>query len=380
MLAFSITNSINTRSLISLVENTRSGISSFIHQLRLVRNLPPDRQRERPTIEISPESLSENGLKAAAKNMQIELKDRGNNLHQRVASRLDIRQFEQSKKQVLNGEIQTLVGRGVIATSSTQSRPIPIAFDYIGRNDKLVLQKMMPFSPDIVRQLVKTFDGTQTQAADIVPGMPCGNYFNLHQFGEDLKLIEVSPGQNDASGIRIKLSEMPDNIPLLIHGGTLSASTIIYAQKGDYLYVYHAGPKASDSNWMTCTDGAQAIMDSHCRLTHTDMKNVMPDKKINNQFLVDFLSENYNQVFVNYAGMTSRPDSMLTQAPQNVSAFNYNEVSSNDPGAGNAMMLLLRQNGSIKMETLSDSLSISLASHDALSISHQIVSSEFTHL
>ncbi|MBY0443584.1 MAG: hypothetical protein K2Q15_00035, partial [Burkholderiales bacterium] len=291
------------------------------------------------------------------------------------ASEASSNEFLINKELVKQGSIQPLVGCGIIAPSMDGIKAIPIQFDYIRHDQDISMPSSQPFSlaSQEVKGLINTFDGAHMQAAELIPGTPLGNYFNQHQFGQELKILNMDNGQNGSVGIRINLSELPENTPLLISSGVLSGGTFIQAVKGDYLYAYNASTsKNNSSTWTTSIDGARSIIESHQK--YGDTPKLEPANHVNNQTLVDFLSATCDFAVMTYCGHENKSDSMISQAAANISTFDYNASAKvdNHVQVGNAMALLIKQDGKIKIETLSDDMRINLSSRNIASANHQV--------
>ncbi|CNL83525.1 cytotoxic necrotizing factor Rho-activating domain-containing protein [Yersinia proxima] len=267
------------------------------------------------------------------------------------------------KNTIMNGNIEPLVGKGIIATGqSTENLPISINQVRFDSQAREVIQNSGKTSSGITY-----FTGSDIESSELIPGLPLGNYFNQQRFDNILKVLTISNGDRGTVGCQFDLTQIEEGAPLLMNTSQLSGCTVVYAIKDNTFFSYHTGKNGNDtSGWKTSSDGVSSIIDAHSALTtsqhsHSDS---MPD----NQTLVDFLANNFDFYALTYCGHGEKVES-------NPNVFDYNQNRTLDDDkvrVGNAMALITRENGHIKVQTLSDDMTVNKSDLTTQSLAHRI--------
>ncbi|MCM4386626.1 cytotoxin, partial [Escherichia coli] len=143
-------------------------------------------------------------------------------------------------------------------------------------------------------------------------------YWSKYNLTNKTSIIRVANSARGANGIRIALKEVQENKPVIITNGNLSGCTTIVARKGEYLYEVHTGTLEPLLGF-TSTTGVKKAVEVLSTLAEQEIPSLAGT--INNDFLVDFLAENFDKSLVTYSSSTLKPDSIITISRDNVSTF-----------------------------------------------------------
>ncbi|WP_172668225.1 cytotoxic necrotizing factor Rho-activating domain-containing protein [Yersinia enterocolitica] len=275
------------------------------------------------------------------------------------------------------GNIEPLVGKGIIATGKANQN-LPTKMNLV-RFDSQAQQRVQ--NTDKTPAGITCFSGGDTKSSELIPGLPLGNYFNQQRFDNNLKIITIDNGDRGTIGCQFDLAQIEEGTALLINAGELSGCTMAYAIKDDTFFSYHAGQHGNDaSEWETGSDGARSIIDAHNILTSS--QNPHSDAMVNNQTLVDFLADNFDFYSLTYCGHGEK-----VVGNTNVFDYNQNKVTDdNKVRLGSAMALITRENGKVKVQTLSDDMTVNKNDLTTQSLAHRMgeyildAFDEMTHL
>ncbi|EKN4197797.1 hypothetical protein NTJ19_000868 [Yersinia ruckeri] len=267
------------------------------------------------------------------------------------------------KRAISNGNLAPLVGQGIIS-SNVRNSDMPISINYVclDKNTQKVMldTKSTDFGMNFFR-------GDDAQSAELIPGLPFGNYYNQQKFDNNLHVLTVNNGERGTIGCQINLAKIEEGYPLLINGGKLSGCTMVYAVKGNSLFIYHAGKSGNDaSDWKTGSDGVRSIIDAHSALT--SLKNDPLDSRADNQGLVNYLESHFDFYSLTYCGHGE-----AVEGGENVFDYNQDRATTDDNvRVGNAMALIVKHNGIIKIQTMSDDMTIDKKNVETQSVAHRI--------
>lgn len=79
---------------------------------------------------------------------------------------------------------------------------------------------------------------------------------------------------------------------------------------------------------------------------------------MSNDFLVDYLSENFEDSLITYSSSEKKPDSQITIIRDNVSVFPYFLDNIPEHGFGTSATVLVRVDGNVVVRSLSESYSL----------------------
>lgn len=256
------------------------------------------------------------------------------------------------KARLAEGDIGSFVGKGIIAGKHFLNE-LPVKCDYV-RVDKSIKETIGD-----TRAMVSgicAYTGEHIIASELIPGTPLGNYHNQQDYSSSLNVLQLENGDCGTIGFKINIRDLPCNQQLLIHGGELSGCTVVFAQKGDDLFAFHAGQLGNDASaWETGSDGVKSIIQSYDAMTGG--ANIDDDMIYDNQMLADFLAKNFDFSSLTYCGHNES-----VSDHKNVSVFNYNSeassVGDNKVRVGNAMLILTNKDNKPHIECLSDDMTI----------------------
>ena len=256
------------------------------------------------------------------------------------------------KSQLAEGKIGSFVGKGIMAGKHFLNE-LPVKCDYV-RVDKNIKDTISDTRAMVSGICACT--GEHIIASELIPGTPLGNYHNQQDYSSSLKVLQLENGDCGTIGFKINIRDLPCDQQLIIHGGELSGCTVVFAQKGDDLFAFHAGQLGNDASaWETGSDGVKSILQSYDAMTGG--ANIVDGMIYDNQVLADFLAKNFDFSSLTYCGHNE-----TVSDHKNVSVFNYNsEVSSvgdNKVRVGNAMLILTNKDNKPYIECLSDDMTI----------------------
>lgn len=108
----------------------------------------------------------------------------------------------------------------------------------------------------------------------------------------------MSNSARGANGIKIALEEVQEGKPVIITSGNLSGCTTIVARKEGYIYKVHTGTTKSLAGF-TSTTGVKKAVEVLELLTKEPIPRV--EGIMSNDFLVDYLSENFEDSLITYS-------------------------------------------------------------------------------
>ncbi|MDC5886305.1 cytotoxic necrotizing factor Rho-activating domain-containing protein [Proteus mirabilis] len=261
------------------------------------------------------------------------------------------RALEKDNASVINGNIRPLIGKGIVS-SVTKNDNTPIVYDFV-RSDREY--NLVSRNISNVNHGIESYNGDKIKSAEIIPGTPLGNYYNKQTFDKNLNIIQLDNGNCGTVGFRFDLRQIMQNKPLLIHAGELSGCTVVYAFKDNYFYAFHSGKPGNDqSAWTTAKEGSQSIINSHQKIINSTI-NI--DKEINNELLSSYLAQNFDISMMSFCG---HGESITNK--RNVFLFDYNKpsilIGEDKARVGNSMAIITNENGKIKINMLSDDITI----------------------
>jgi hypothetical protein len=168
-------------------------------------------------------------------------------------------------------------------------------------------------------------------------------------FGNNVRVIEVNNADAGTIALKMPLSRVTEANPIYFHSGDLSGCTMVYAVRGDMLYVYHAGMRSNaegiPKDWTTGENGARTIAQSHAALTGMPVPEGFSG---NYNGLADIFSE-YDSSFITYLG---KGDNVIGRTYSNVSSFDYGHIPRpiGDARIAYAGLLLIRRGDTVKVE------------------------------
>ncbi|WP_157652078.1 cytotoxic necrotizing factor Rho-activating domain-containing protein [Burkholderia ubonensis] len=184
------------------------------------------------------------------------------------------------------------------------------------------------------------------QGRDIV------TYLGKRVLSGNPNVISVENGRSGTVAVKIPLSQVTVDKPLFVFSDNLSGCSMVYAVKGNYLYIYHAGIHSDElgkvNNWNTGREGVETIARSHEALTGEKVSQTAFD--LNS--LIEIFS-GYDSAMITYSG--GRGGKITNSAP-NVYVFEYygKEVDRNVAAMAEADLLVTVSGGKIRMEALSE--------------------------
>ncbi|HFO9086298.1 TPA: cytotoxic necrotizing factor CNF3, partial [Escherichia coli] len=287
-------------------------------------------------------------------------------LIQKISQRFfteDIDETSRINFQRLNsGNINVLKGRGSL--SSKNQRSIYLRFDAVNaddlRPDEIYVKKDQFDDLGYDRYFYNNavgLDGSptlNTYTGEFLtdPSLFGSLYWSKYNLTNKTSIIRVANSARGANGIRIALKEVQENKPVIITNGNLSGCTTIVARKGEYLYEVHTGTLEPLLGF-TSTTGVKKAVEVLSTLAEQEIPSLAGT--INNDFLVDFLAENFDKSLVTYSSSTLKPDSIITISRDNVSTFPYYTDDIIHPGFGTSVTILVRIDDNTVVKSLSES-------------------------
>ncbi|EFO0804089.1 cytotoxic necrotizing factor CNF1, partial [Escherichia coli] len=180
-------------------------------------------------------------------------------------------------------------------------------------------------------------------------------YWKKYNLTNETSIIRVSNSARGANGIKIALEEVQEGKPVIITSGNLSGCTTIVARKEGYIYKVHTGTTKSLAGF-TSTTGVKKAVEVLELLTKEPIPRV--EGIMSNDFLVDYLSENFEDSLITYSSSEQKPDSQITIIRDNVSVFPYFLDNIPEHGFGTSATVLVRVDGNVVVRSLSESYSL----------------------
>ncbi|MGR5115594.1 CNF1 family cytotoxic necrotizing factor [Photobacterium damselae] len=180
-------------------------------------------------------------------------------------------------------------------------------------------------------------------------------YWKENNLTNNTNIIRVSNSARGANGIKIELEQVQANKPVIITSGNLSGCTTIVARKGGWLYKVHTGTTEPVAGF-TSTTGVQKAVEVF-KLLLTDGAEVPRVEGImNNDFLVNYLADNFDESLITYASSDAKQGSIITVSHDNVLTFPY-YTNDNLLGFGTSATILARVDNNTLVSSLSESYS-----------------------
>ncbi|MBB7655459.1 CNF1 family cytotoxic necrotizing factor [Escherichia coli] len=281
-----------------------------------------------------------------------------------------------------SGNINVLKGRGSL--SSKNQRSIYLNFYAVNaddlRPDEIYVKKNLFDERGYDRYFYNNavgLDGSptlNTYTGELLtdPSSFSSTYWSKYNLTNKTSIIRVVNSARGANGIRIALEEVQENKPVIITNGDLSGCTTIVARKGGDLYAVHTGTLEPLIGF-TSTTGVKKAVEVLSTLAGQEIPALMGT--INNDFLVDFLADNFDKSLITYSSSKLKPNSIITVSRDNVSTFPYYTDDIIQPGFGTSVTILVRKDNNTVVRSLSESYS---ASADGSKISvFKILSKDF---
>jgi len=180
-------------------------------------------------------------------------------------------------------------------------------------------------------------------------------YWKENNLTNNASIIRVSNSARGANGIKIELAEVKVNKPVIITSGNLSGCTTIVARKGGYLYKVHTGTTEPLAGF-TSTTGVKKAVEVFELLNDTP---TIPHVEgiMSNDFLVNYLADNFDESLITYASSNAKPSSVITVSHNNVSTFPY-YTDDSQIGFGTSVTILARVDDNTVVSSLSESYSV----------------------
>jgi hypothetical protein len=78
-------------------------------------------------------------------------------------------------------------------------------------------------------------------------------------------IIKLGSGKQGVAAISLPFAGVPPGSTILVTGGPMNGSTMLFAADQNGFYAYHAGPSSPDGHWLASSDGARGIADAHMK-------------------------------------------------------------------------------------------------------------------
>ncbi|HBN7440428.1 TPA: cytotoxic necrotizing factor CNF2 [Escherichia coli] len=182
-------------------------------------------------------------------------------------------------------------------------------------------------------------------------------YWKKYNLTNETSIIRVSNSARGANGIKIALEEVQEGKPVIITSGNLSGCTTIVARKGGYLYKVHTGTTIPLAGF-TSTTGVKKAVEVFELLTNNPIPRV--EGVMNNDFLVNYLAESFDESLITYSSSEQKIGSKITISRDNVSTFPYFLDNIPEQGFGTSVTILVRVDGNLIVRSLSESYSLNV--------------------
>ena len=275
---------------------------------------------------------------------------------------LSLHSLQSDKQTVLKGQLSPLIGKGIIdCYKKYEHLPFPITHIQNDKNGQYISSDTLESKAGLIY-----YTGDHIVPEELIPGSPIGQYFHQATFDNNLHILAVDNGNKGTIGISFDLNQVKEGQPILIHAGSLSGCSVVFATKSSKLFAFHAGQYNNENNdWITGEKGAESIAQS-AEFLASDTSNTLPCT--NNQELVSYLSSHFDQSAFIYCG---HGESVMNQS--NVNCFDYDMGPKRDEArVGNAMALVSKNKGKISVNVLGDDLSIDSGSFETRSLQHSM--------
>ncbi|QRR07642.1 cycle-inhibiting factor [Burkholderia sp. MS455] len=259
------------------------------------------------------------------------------------------------------GDVSVLAGRGLVSTISPTMTPTSLQFTLL-RHDKVANElQAKPFDPATLESggayegVLSTFDGSQVSSMEA--NVPLGYYWGGdHQLESRVKFLEVNNGHSGTVALKIPLAQMRQGEPLVITSGALSGCTMVYAQQGSDLYVFHTGQDTGDKAWHTGVEGVRNMAEAVRRMADPSIPVTTEDIRTNDDLGKLFKSFDRTMItFFGKEGTRVNPAAL----PDNVQVFDYNQSPTPIVGRlGYSHALVYRDAGGVHVRGVSEDMEI----------------------
>ncbi|QRR07637.1 cycle-inhibiting factor [Burkholderia sp. MS455] len=327
----------------------------------LVMKTPVDQVTELDGLIMKNKNLIE-----AAKGDNENRKKRLSGLLKRAielqVKRQQLAQWSESER-LSRGDVSVLAGRGLVNTASPTMTPTSLQFTLL-RHDKVANELQaksfdagMLESGGAYEGLLSTFDGSQVSSmeANVLLGYYWGGD---HKLEGRVKFLEVNNGRSGTVALKIPLAQLRQGEPLVITSGALSGCTMVYAQQGSDLYVFHTGQDAGDTAWRTGFEGVRNMADAVKRIADPSISVPSADIQANDD--LGKLFKSFDRTVITYFG---KAGTRLNQKrlPENVRAFDYNKVATLTVGRlAYSYALVYRDAGGVHVRGVTEDVAIAL--------------------
>lgn len=266
--------------------------------------------------------------------------------------------------QLKDGNINNLKGKGIIgAKNGNNQLPFKCTVINDDKNGRIINQ-----DTNIVTNGITVTSGDSIQSAQLIPGTPLGQHYNKMVFDKNVLVIHIPNGQRGLNGLKISLSDIPENQKVLLSNGALSGCLVCTAiDENKNFYIFHVGKDGNDTSpWKTNIDGAQLLLQHMEKLLNKKAEST--NQGI--QDLIDFCSKNLTSSAIQYCGHGEK-----YKPQKSIELFDYNTPQKNNPlRIGNNLTLINSSlNGRCQISTLCDDMRINSKSCETSSINSKYV-------
>ncbi|MFM0067251.1 cycle-inhibiting factor [Paraburkholderia aspalathi] len=258
------------------------------------------------------------------------------------------------------GDLSVLAGKGLLRSAQAGATPT-LQFSIL-RHDAVDAQQnqAVAFEPAMLQAggryqgLLTSFNGQQVSSQRA--GVSLGGYWGPHLLDARVQLLQVSNGHSGTVALKIALTQIQHDSPVILTSGALSGCTMIYARKGADLYVFHAGQAPGDVNWLTAREGVRSLRESVERMTGSKVWADRAPPSGNSDLGALFAW--FDQTVITYLGKQGTRI-IPRKLPANVQAFDYNRVAKPRVGRlGYSYALLYRDTRGVQVRGLSEDMVI----------------------
>ncbi|MGF6902428.1 cytotoxic necrotizing factor Rho-activating domain-containing protein [Paraburkholderia sp. GAS348] len=266
---------------------------------------------------------------------------------------------------LVQGDIKPLARNGLLYRKS--SSEIRLGFDATRFDSHTIeMKKEFSLADSKFSDVLDTWKGgdTTSQGRDDVWS---GTWGKDNLLNDDISIVELTSGKSGTAAIRIKLEDVKEGYPVVVSGGELSGSTIVFGVDEQYFYAFHAGQKTDDQKWRPDQEGAAGIYQAYLALNgevipslgiSEDMALVNEHNELaGNRGIVDIL-EKYESGFFAFSGKSagSPPGEMNAEKP--IEWLDYAPAATDSAvEKGRAYALLARCDGDLKITAYAEGAS-----------------------
>ncbi|EHJ8767070.1 CNF1 family cytotoxic necrotizing factor, partial [Escherichia coli] len=184
------------------------------------------------------------------------------------------------------------------------------------------------------------------------PSLPGVTYWKKNNLTSQTSIIRLTNSNRGANGIKVSLEDVQENRPVIITNGNLSGCTTILSRKGGDLYAVHTGTLEPLVGF-TSTIGVNKAIEVLSALTGEHVP--VFTGAIDNNFLVQYLSDKFDNSLITYSSSSLKPSSIISITRNNVFTFPYYTDDIIQPGFGTSVTILVRKDNSTIVSSLSES-------------------------